>query len=205
MTILKRIVRSNRQRSLTRGFTLVEVLVALTILAEIAAFTLPKIIYAQVNAQMNSVAKEDFATMAQALQLLSMDKGLTATTTSADLVPYLNSIVNDTSSSIDDAYGASGSQACTASSPCAKLANGSAIKVNTCTFGGTNPSVNMIEFFVDPDGKVTAGGGASTEGKSIRGFIYYSGRVVSWSTVASGSSSGCQGWFSYNDPPYFKW
>jgi len=78
-----------RKSSRSAGFTLAELLIVITILGEIATFTIPKIVYAQVNSQMNSVVKEDFSTLAQAFQSLSLDKGVSATTTSNDLGAYL--------------------------------------------------------------------------------------------------------------------
>lgn len=187
------------------GFTLAELLIALLILGEIATFTIPKILSAQQNNQMNATAKEDIATLAQAFQLLQQAGTLSTSTTSGALLPYLNYVSLDTSGTIDDAYGYAGSQTCSAGEPCARMHNGSIIKFNNCSFNGSNANVNVIEFFIDPDGKVTAGGTATSNGKSIRTFIYYSGRVTSLSGVNAGSASSCFAWGPGTDPPYLSW
>lgn len=187
------------------GFTLAELLIALLILGEIATFTIPKILSARENQQMNAVAKEDIAALGQAFQLMQLEGKVSTSTTAGDLLPYLSYVKLDTTSGIDDAYNFAGGQGCTAGEPCAIMHNGSAIKFNNCSFNGTNPNANVIEVFIDPDGKVTAGGGAQSNGKSIRAFIYYSGRVTSWSGVLGGSGSSCFGWGPGTDPPYLKW
>jgi len=187
------------------GFTLAELLIALMILGEIATFTIPKILTTQQSQRFNAIVKEDLASLAAAHQLLYASGQLNSGLTSGAFSQYLNYVSIDTSSSIDDAYGYAGSQTCTASQPCAKLANGSIIMFPNCTFGGTGANSNVVETFIDPDGRVTNGGGATTDGKAVRAFVYYSGRTVSWSGVASGTASSCYGWGAGTDPPYLQY
>lgn len=187
------------------GFTIAELLIALLILGEIATFTIPKIIYAQQTQRFNAVIKEDLATVSQAIQLITLNGQLSSSMTSGALTQYMNYLALDTSSQIDDAYGYAGSQTCSATQPCAKMANGSYIMFANCTFGGTSQTNNVVEMFMDPDGRVTSGGGATTDGKSVRAFIYYSGRTVSWSGVTSGTGSSCYPWGPGTDPPYLQY
>lgn len=187
------------------GFTIAELLIVLLILGEIATFTIPKILASQQTARFNAIAKEDLATLAQAHQLLKLNGLLSSSITSGALTQYMNYISIDTSSQIDDAYGYAGSQSCSAGQPCARLANGSLILFANCTYGGTGANTNVIETFIDPDGRVTNGGGGTTDGKSVRAFIYYSGRTVSWSGVTGGTSSGCFVWGAGTDPPYLSY
>src|SRR6478609_8018110 len=154
-----------------KGFTLAELLICVMILGEIATFAIPKIIYSQQNSSFNAVAKEDLATVAQAYQMLQLNGAVTQNTSAKDLITYINYIKYDTSSSIDDAYGYAGVNSCDGSNPCTRLTNGSVIKFNACTFSATGPNTNVIEVYIDPDGALTAGGAATSDGKSVRGFI----------------------------------
>jgi len=188
-----------------KGFTLAELLICITILGEIAAFAIPKIIYSQQNSRFNAVVKEDLATVAQAYQMLQLNGTVTQNTSAKDLITYINYTKYDTSSSIDDAYGYAGINPCDGTNPCTRLTNGSIIKFNACTFSATTPDTNVLEVYIDPDGALTAGGAATSDGKSVRGFIYYSGRIATWGTIRNGSTSSCLSWSTYQDPPYLSW
>jgi len=188
-----------------KGFTLAELLICVTILGEIAAFAIPKIIYSQQNSRFNAVAKEDLATLAQAYQVLSLNGRVSQNTTAKDLITYINYTKYDTSSLIDDVYGYAGTVSCDSTNPCTRLTNGSVIKFNACSFSGTTPNTNVIEVYVDPDGTVTSSGAANSDGKSVRGYIYYSGRIATWGSIDSGATSSCFGWNRYQDPPYLSW
>jgi type II secretory pathway pseudopilin PulG len=184
------------------GFTLAELLICITILGEIAVFSVPKIIYSQQNSRFNAIAKEDLSALAQAYQLLNLNTKVTSSNSAKDLTPYFNYVSYDTSSSLDDVYGYAGTISCDGSNPCLRLHNGSAIKFNACTFSGTTPNTNVVEVYIDPDGRVTSGGTATSDGKSVRGYIYYSGRIATWGTIANGATSSCLTWSTYQDPPY---
>jgi prepilin-type N-terminal cleavage/methylation domain-containing protein len=62
-------VVNDMHRTYLIGFTLAELLIALTILGEIAAFTIPKIISSQQNGQKRAVTKEMIAMFSAAYQL----------------------------------------------------------------------------------------------------------------------------------------
>lgn len=51
-----------------KGFTLAELLIALSILGVIATFTIPKVLQSQQNGKYNTMAKEAIATISQAYQ-----------------------------------------------------------------------------------------------------------------------------------------
>lgn len=85
-----------------KGFTLAELLVALLILGEIAAFTIPKVLNAQQNGRKIAIAKEVMGTAGAIYTKLKMEGTLT-TTTGAAFARNMNYISEDRTSVIDDA------------------------------------------------------------------------------------------------------
>lgn len=77
------------------GFTLTELLIAVTILGSIATFTIPKILTAQQNAQKLSASKEAAATVAQAWVLYKLQNS-PGDTDLRVLEPYLNYVAKYT-------------------------------------------------------------------------------------------------------------
>ena len=68
-----------RQRWTARGFTLIEIMVVITILGVLAALIVPKVIGRTDDARI-SAAKQDVATLMQALKLYRLDNGRYPTT-----------------------------------------------------------------------------------------------------------------------------
>lgn len=73
------------------GFTLAELLIALTILGVITTFTIPKILASQQDGQRNAVLKESIATLDSTLYNLTITDTVTDNT---DLLPLVQSKIN---------------------------------------------------------------------------------------------------------------
>jgi prepilin-type N-terminal cleavage/methylation domain-containing protein len=198
-------------RRFPAGFTLVELLIALVILGEIATFSIPKILYASQNQSYNAAAKEVAAMLSGALQQAKLTGTLTANTKLHDLTPYMNFVAIDSTSDIDFLYNTSTINfPCNYNSDyCLVLHNGGKLLLNGQSFGGT-ASTNAVYFYFDPDGKVTDGT-TNSPGRSLRLYLFYNGRVQTEGTVQPGTCGlpyGCLP-ASYprptNDPPWFSW
>lgn len=105
------------------GFTLAELLISLAILAEIATFTIPKVLTSQQNGKYNAAAKEAASMVSAASQQLQYTGTVSASTTGSELTPYLNYVKYDTSGTqVDDRAGLAGRQPlalfCTTGAPC---------------------------------------------------------------------------------------
>jgi len=161
----------------SQGFTLAELLIALTILGEISAFTIPKIISAQQNQMNMAKTKETIGMLSAAYQQVQLSGAVTSATTADSLAPYLNYVTMDTSGSvIDDSPGFT-SRACNSSGPCLRLHNGAVLQYEAGTsFSGTGPG-NVLFYFIDPDGVYS--GSSSGNNKSVRIMVYYNGRISS--------------------------
>ena len=191
---------------LNKGFTLAELLIALVILAEIATFTIPKVLYSSQNKQYNTAAKEVLGMITSAYQQYSLTNGpVTASTTPGALTQYMNYITLDTSANVDWNY-TQASGGSSASQPNLLLHNGGRLVLyNTISFGGTN-SNNAILFSLDPDGRVTDGT-TNGPGKSLQIFLYYNGRVGTYGDmpVTAVSSDTSRSVNSSLVPPWFSW
>lgn len=185
------------------GFTLAELLVSLLILAEIATFTIPKILSTQQNQTYNARIKEDIATIAAAYQQAQLAGTVSSATMSRDLTAYLNYLQLDTSSTIDGLYNWASGFNCSVGNPCIVMHNGSLIWPYPVSFSGT-ASNNALVFLVDPDS-----GNSSTSttgpGKSMEIILYYNGRITTRgnaSPTAVSSDQSRSAWPAA-DPPWF--
>jgi prepilin-type N-terminal cleavage/methylation domain-containing protein len=183
------------------GFTLAELLIALLILGEIATFTIPKILTSQQNNRYNATGKEVAATIAAAYQQALLAGTVTTNTTPGDLTPYMNYVSVDTTSSVDWQYTGSTTDCTTVR--CLKLHNGGILHYTSIHFYGTN-TTNAIYFYFDPDG--TTDGTTTNAGKAVLFFLYYNGRITSWSNAAANTSANGATYGPLQvDPPWFKW
>jgi prepilin-type N-terminal cleavage/methylation domain-containing protein len=198
-------------KCLNKGFTVTELLIALSILGLIATFTIPKVISSQQNGQYSAAAKESVSAVVAAYQAWALQNGGGSTTAGfSQFVPYLNYTKLDSSSTIDHIYtNSTVSLTCGASSSvCLQLHSGAVIRYfPQDTFGGT-ASTNGIAFYLDPDGHVTDGT-TNGPGKSIIFFLMYNGRVTdntSGYTISYNNGSP-QSWGSCATckPPWFDW
>jgi len=191
------------------GFTLVELLIALSIMGTVSAFTIPKILMAQQSTTMNSTAKEAASMVSAAYSKYMLDYNMSAGTTAGALTQYMNYVSFDTTtaSALDDSPGF-GARSCSAANPCLRLANGAILNYEASySFGGTG-SGQALFFFVDPDGSYSSSTwGTGGNGKSVRIALKYSGRVTTMgaSEVDLCNSSYCLGTGSGWDPAWFSW
>jgi len=182
------------------GFTLVELLITLTILGTIATFTIPKVIVVQQNGQYNAISKEVVAMISGAYQQAQSVGDVTTNTTPGDLTPYMNYIALSTTNTIDNNIQAGGTLTCSVGHPCLKLHNGGILWLdNVASFGGSN-TTNMISFRFDPDG--TPNGNMAVEFS-----LYYSGFITSTANRKPNSYSSFGGPYGPGayDPPWFSW
>ena len=195
-------------QSKIRGFTLAELLIALAILGVIATFTIPKVLQASSDAQFNAAGKEVAGMISGAYQAYQVRNTPVATTTIADLTPYMNYVSLQTTGQIDYVQNNATPYPCVTASPCLVLHNGGRLFYDPGVyFNGTGN--NAVWFYFDPDGRVTDGT-ASGPGHSVLFALYFNGRIRTWATVEAGTqcSSGCGGGLSpspVNEPPWFHW
>jgi len=190
------------------GFTLVELLIALTIFGEIATFTIPKLIYSQQNHQYNAIAKENFGLISAAFQQMQLTGTLTTGTTAGAFTQYMNYVkyVSDGSLTID-AVPTTTTKACDGSPyVCVKLHNGSVLAYRTDASFGGNSTTNAIFFLTDPDGRVTDGT-TNGPGKGMSMFIYYNGRIVDEGNLLTGTASSFTSYTAdpAKVPSWFSW
>ncbi|MDX2085001.1 MAG: type II secretion system protein [Candidatus Melainabacteria bacterium] len=185
-----------------QGFTLAELLIALAILGVIATFTIPKVLNGSQNQAKNAICKEVAATLAGAYQAYSQNTTPTASTSFANLLPYINYAKVDTSTTIDDDDVPATSTTCSATRVCYRLHNGAIISPGVVgslpSFGGTS-SLHAIFLVVDPDGQY---GGD----RSATIWIYFNGRVTSNEHLLPGTTNSAL-WDGggYPDPEWFSW
>jgi len=162
------------------GFTLTELLLALTILAVIATFSIPKILSTQNDARYVSIGKEFAGAVSEAYILYKRDHTLNADTGPADLTPYLNYVKVVTNSQVDDEVG-QGTKNCATNRVCYLLANGGIFYfISDTKFNGTsNLNALMLEF--DPDGLPNS----SIEGADFH--LYYNGKIRTRGNIDSGT------------------
>lgn len=192
------------------GFTLAELLVCLVILAEIATFTIPKLLVSQQNSKSNAIAKEAAGTLSTALMQYKVANTLSMSTSTADLTPYLNYVAKDSTSIIDSETGGTSLDCSTAGTACYRLHNGAMLwnGSSNVDFGGTG-ALNAIYFLIDPDGKYS--GSTTGPSKSLKIYIYTTGRIATWASITSNTVTHEWGsWYTTNpdatrDPSWFSW
>jgi prepilin-type N-terminal cleavage/methylation domain-containing protein len=84
------------------GFTLAELLISLAILGVIATFTIPKLLQVQQQSSYMGIAKEAMATISGDYGAYISKNKLSTTVGTPDLTPYMNYLIVDTVSLIDD-------------------------------------------------------------------------------------------------------
>jgi prepilin-type N-terminal cleavage/methylation domain-containing protein len=191
------------------GFTLAEVLIVMAILGVVATFTVPKVLYSSNQASWNAKAKEAAAAISEAYTLYRMEKGVSASTKSTDILAYINS-VGPYTGTINSVPGES-SLSCTGTS-CIQLHNGAVIMASDHNnFGGTTPN-HGVWFRIDPDGQNTDGGTATPANGAVLFWLYANGGLRTWGTALSpthyfinGSLVSSYGPTPSYDPTWFSW
>ncbi len=188
-----------------QAFTLPELLISLLIIAQIATFTIPKVLNAQQNQSWRAKTKEAIGTISQAYQVYTLQNGYNTGLDQSTLFKYMNHVRIDTSSSIDGPTGW-GQFECSWGQ-CLVLHNGAYLygTVAWDSFGGS-ASTNYLSFIMDPDGKVSGNGAATA---SLMIVLYYNGRVVSGTecratdiTYAGPTPTNCT---PQTSPSWFSW
>ena len=190
-----------------KGFTLAELLIALAILGVIATFTIPKILDSGSSSKHNAIAKEVASMVSGAYQNLKLNQQVTGATTPGDLVPYMNYVKVDSTTSIDN-IPPSGSFSCSvAIQACYLLHNGGMLWYRTDRTFGETSSTSAIEYGIDPDGEVT--GVAGDTGKAVQMISYANGRLRTYGTIEPntkfGGAAGTYNPDPNNDPDWFSW
>lgn len=187
------------------GFTLAELLIALSILGMIATFTIPKILQAQQLSTYNAIAKETMGMIAGAYQKAQV-AGITSSSMKAgDLTPYMNYVATDTSTTVDD-WQTGTTWGCNATQRCLKLHNGARLVYDTADFAyrsGSTSKDNALLFQLDPDG--TYSGTTNGPGKALAIVLYYDGGISTQGTARPSSYYPLTYPGMNYDPPWFSW
>ncbi|HEY9686532.1 MAG TPA: hypothetical protein V6C52_06115 [Coleofasciculaceae cyanobacterium] len=179
-----------------------ELLITLLIIAQIATFSIPKVITAQQNSFKKSAAKEMAGMLSSAYAVLKYKSPPTSATKAADLIPYLNYVSSQTTGLIDNQHN-TGAWDCSWSA-CYRMHNGGMLSPLNASFAGT-ATTNAVWFIYDPDG---VDSGLNTGyGKGIDFAIYFNGMVRTGATIFPDtvSSNGTKQPDSNLDPPWFSW
>lgn len=193
-------------RTYAIGFTLAELLISLAILAEIATFTIPKILTAQQQSQSNAAAKEAIGMAAGAFLQAQTDGNVTTSSSFSNLTPYMNYVSVQTTGQMDDHVNANGVKDCAGTYICLKMHTGGVLFAHTRTWNST-ASNNAIMIFYDPDGVRGVTGTADGPGKSVAFYLYANGRITTRANpipggAEYGSASGAN---TLADPSWFSW
>lgn len=193
-----------------KGVTLVEIIIAMVIVAAIAIFTIPKVLTVSQNSDdekwKRTVKQAAIELQAAYSQYRQNNRAVTATTTAGNITPYINYVKIDTVRSYDYAACGAGTNTCSvANKPCLILKNGASVEVDTTEFFNGTGKLNAFKVKIDPDGKVTNGSG--DDGKMVVVYLYYNGRIKTRGTIDANTTSsnwtdspnpGC-------DPNWWSW
>jgi prepilin-type N-terminal cleavage/methylation domain-containing protein len=161
-----------------KGYTLAELITALAIYGLLATFTIQKILTTQRYAAYNANLKEMMSTVAQAYERFRNERGASSTATAYDLLPYINYVRQDTSSTVQT--NDSPTHTCD-NGPwyCYVMHNGGILLLfSGQSFGGTS-NLHAIAVLYDPDGSGPVMGCWMT--------LYYNGRITTLAKMTSGT------------------
>lgn len=193
-----------------KGFTLSELLVALTLLGIIASFTIPKVLGTAQQNDYKYRVQMAASMIVGAYTRYRQDNTVTINTKPSDLIPYMNYARLDTSGTVlDDHYTLSGTAStCINASPCVLLHNGARIRFyDPESFGQLAPDYAII-FQVDPDGQLTDNT-TNNNGKLTELYLYATnGRIATRGEITDQTYTSFTGrspvpayvspWFSWN-------
>jgi prepilin-type N-terminal cleavage/methylation domain-containing protein len=191
------------RRNASHGFSLIELLTAMLILAEIATFTIPKVLSAQANSKYNAIGKEAMGMVSEAHTQYKYKNTLTASTSTTQIGQYFNYVYIDTVVLVNEETAAQ-NPCSSATITCYKLHNGAMLYTYHTSFGGTG-STNAVRYWVDPDGAVDGSGPLVTV-KGMRILLYYNGMVRTGGTLIPATCDNGTCWGGpTSDPPWFSW
>lgn len=194
------------------GFSLVEILVTIAVVAMITVFAMPKVMQAVqgggVSNDYKVQAREVGHTIMSAYTAARLNNVVTSTFRNDDLTPYLNYARVDSTSFIDQTPNVAGTLDCSnASIGCLKLQNGGTLMyLKNVNFGGT-ATTNAIGFLFDPDGKVTGSSDGQT-GRSVNFQVYYDGKIATYKDLRSNTCNSFNTGVNADatkDPVWFSW
>lgn len=134
--------------------------------------------------------------ISEAYQMQRNQYDISATTRQTDLMPYMNYVVLDTSTTI------TGGMSCSSQNVCLKLHNGGILAFgDDDSFGGITP-LNALWFMFDPDGAGTV--------EPVELWVYTNGKIRSNGTLETGTNHDAGGNSIQNDtqapdPSWFSW
>lgn len=143
-----------------KGFTLAELLIALAILGVIATFTIPKVLSSSSSSQNTAIAKEAASIVSGSFAAFDLEGDVSATTTAAQLTPFINYVRVDTSNTNQSGL----AENCVAATPCLMLHNGGTLQYvaagnfNADANGSITSGTDAILFNVDPDSDSASAG-----------------------------------------------
>lgn len=180
------------------GFTLSELLIALTLLGIIAAFTIPKVLTSFNGNTHNAKAKAAAFMIQAAYNDYQMENAPTQATKASHLTPFFNYVSVDT---VNTYYGLCPvSVDCSAlTGSCMRLGSGGMLTANDVTsFGSTSPT-NAIPFSFFPEKSTT---------ESIVFFLYYDGTLRTRNNVKDNTANSTFGDIDPTivcDASWFSW
>jgi prepilin-type N-terminal cleavage/methylation domain-containing protein len=188
------------------GFTLAELLIALSVLGVISVFSIPKIVASGQNNAKNAATREIISVLSQGFMKLKQEGKITINTRPDDILTAgeLNYAREMTSGLIDRAPGQPDVDCADIVHRCYQLHNGGVVLLHkTATFMGTAAN-DAITFWFDPDG--TYSGSLTGPGKGILLLIYFNGRITTMSGISNPTNTV---WGSLTpsaqEPEWFSW
>jgi len=167
------------------AFTLAELLIALAILAEIATFTIPKIISAQQNGQNKAIGKETMGMLSEAVQKAKLATDASTAIPVSSLTQYMNYVKVDTTSLVDSTPNDGTASYSCASYTCIKLHNGSILIMS----GSITGSTGLYSCILDTNGY-------KGQLESLGIVILGTGRLMTYDDYL-GSTNRNPSWFSW--------
>lgn len=179
------------------GFTLTELLIALTILGVIATFTIPKVLQSTTSSRNKSVAKEVTSVISGAYETYKAVATPSAAFTPGILTTYMNFVKTDTATAPGAISGETALQTCAAGVPCLQMHNGALVQYATAnSFGGTG-TTNVVYFNMDPDGDDDTAGRASV-------VLFYNGKITTGANQGTVTTAGTSVSVQTTDPSWIQ-
>jgi prepilin-type N-terminal cleavage/methylation domain-containing protein len=191
-----------------KGFSLVELLIALAIMGILAAFTIPPLFQVPASSQTrkySAIATDTaFMILVAYEQYRAANPTVSMSTTAGALTPYMNYVSTDTSTPVDD-WQTGTTWGCNTTQRCLRLHNGAILIYDDTDFNfraGSTNNDNVLLFQIDPDGKVTDGT-TNGPGKALAIVLYYDGYVRTEGTSRANSYYPVHYSGANFDPPWF--
>ena len=194
------------------GFTLTEMLIALTVLGIMATFIIPKLLNNSQHTRWNALAKESGSMFTEALLQYRQTQPVDAYTSGADIIAGINAIKRETTINVDGVPNNPGfpTYDCSNSSIyCYRLPNGALVTTDNQGFGendlpgyAANPNQFLVWLLIDPDGKETG------NADSLAFWMYPNGKLKTWGAIDANSKDGYGNTLNpepTKDPSWFNW